>query len=201
MNENVYWHTPEVSHKQRKEAFNQNGLVVWFTGLSGSGKSSLAHATEKVLFERDYRTVVLDGDNVRHGLCSDLGFSAHDRHENIRRVGEVSKLFKDAGIIVFTAFISPFISDRLKVREIVGSDNFVEIYCEASVAQCEERDTKGLYKKARLGEVKDFTGISSPYEPPVHPDLVLHTHKDSLENCVSQIILLLEKKYKLADVV
>lgn len=166
--------------------------MLWFTGLSGAGKSTLAHATEERLHQMGCRTFVLDGDNVRHGLCADLGFSDQDRIENIRRVGEVAKLFLEAGVIVLTAFISPFQADRARVRSLVNEADFLEIYCDCSLEVCEERDVKGLYRRARMGEIKNFTGISSPYEPPVNPELRVKTSELPLQDSVDQVIDLLK---------
>jgi len=185
---NVVWHHVTVSCERREAQNGHRGAILWFTGLSGSGKSTLAHATEEVLHQRGCRTFVLDGDNVRHGLCGDLGFSAKDRQENIRRIGEVAKLFREAGVIVLTAFISPFREDREQVRNMVAKDDFIEIYCNAPINVCEMRDVKGLYKKARAGQISEFTGISAPYEVPDHPDLVLETGASSLDDCVQQVI-------------
>lgn len=177
-----------VSSIDRQNQAAHKSAILWFTGLSGAGKSTLAHAVEKAIFDQGCRTYVLDGDNVRYGLCGDLGFSAIDRQENIRRIGEMSKLFIDAGIITLTAFISPFQSDRDRVRGLVGAAQFIEIYCRADLNVCERRDVKGLYAKARRGEIKDFTGISSPYEPPMHPELALNTGVDNLESCVQEVL-------------
>jgi len=184
---NTIWHSPTVTRQRRAELNHHHGVVLWFTGLSGSGKSTLAHALEEHLYQMKCHTYVLDGDNVRHGLCGDLGFSEKDRIENIRRISEVAKLFMDAGVIVLTAFISPFRGDRNRARNLVGED-FVEIYCACSLEVCEERDVKGLYRRARSGEIKEFTGISSPYEPPNHPELILETGKFSVDECVEQIL-------------
>ncbi len=171
------------------------GVCLWFTGLSGSGKSSIARETENLLFERGVRTYVLDGDNIRHGLNSDLGFSPEDRNENIRRIGEVAKLFVDAGVIVMTAFISPYRQDRDRVRKILNEDEFIEIYVEADLETCEQRDPKGLYKKARLGEIKEFTGISAPYERPEHPELIINTSKETnVKENARKVVHYLEKK-------
>lgn len=172
-----------------REACNKHpSFILWFTGLSGAGKSTLAHYIEQALHERGCRTFVLDGDNVRHGLCADLGFSIEDRHENIRRIGETSKLLIEAGIITITAFISPLRVDRDKVRALVTLGDFIEIYCDAGLDVCERRDVKGLYKKARAGLISDFTGISSPYEAPLNPDLIVKTGEMSLEEC-AQVVL------------
>lgn len=185
---NVVWHHATVT-RQRREQLNQHrGAILWFTGLSGAGKSTLAHAVEEALYQRGCRTFVLDGDNVRHGLCGDLGFTAEDRIENIRRVGEVAKLFMEAGIIVLTAFISPYRADRARVRGMVEHGDFLEIFCDTPIEVCETRDVKGLYKKARAGQIAHFTGISSPYEAPEKPELTVNTGTDSLETCVQQVL-------------
>ena len=169
-------------------------VILWFTGLSGSGKSTLAHAVEEQLHEMKCRTFVLDGDNIRHGLCGDLGFSDEDRVENIRRIGEVAKLFLEAGVISLTAFISPFRSDRERVRNLVPHGDFLEIYCHCPLEVCEERDVKGLYKKARAGEIKAFTGIDSPYEEPQAPELTVDTGSESLEESTNKVIELLRER-------
>jgi adenylylsulfate kinase len=161
--------------------------VIWFTGLSASGKSTLAHALENTLFEKGYKTYVLDGDNIRHGLNKDLGFSPQDREENIRRIGELAKLFADAGIITITAFISPYRSDREKARKL-NPKNFIEVYVKCDIDVCEQRDPKGLYKKAKAGEISEFTGISAPYEEPENPELVIDTGKLSIEESVNQLL-------------
>ena len=175
MANNIYQHQSLVSQIDRQRQAGHKSIILWFTGLSGAGKSTLAHAVEKALFDKGCRTFVFDGDNVRHGLCADLSFTADDRKENIRRIGEMSKLFLEAGVIALTAFISPFQSDRDRVRSLVKNGQFIEIYCKASLGVCEQRDVKGLYAKARRGEISDFTGISSPYEAPLKPELVLDT--------------------------
>ena len=162
-------------------------MVIWFTGLSGSGKSTLANALNEDLHAKKISTYLLDGDNIRHGLCKDLGFSDKDREENIRRIGEVANLFMNAGIVTITAFVSPFKSDREKVRKIIGKD-FIEVFCAANLDICETRDTKGLYKKARLGEIKDFTGISSPYEIPNDPEIIVETGSLDIDSSVRQIM-------------
>ena len=185
--DNVVWHHATVTRARREAQNGHRGAIIWFTGLSGAGKSTLAHAVEEHMHQMGCSTFVLDGDNVRHGLCGDLGFSAADRVENIRRVGEVAKLFMEAGVIVLTAFISPFRGDRNKVRAMVQPGEFVEIYCQCPVEVCEQRDTKGLYKKARAGEIGQFTGISSPYEAPDRPELVVNTSERSLQDCVQQV--------------
>lgn len=193
-NQHTVWHDPSVYRKDREEMNGHKSVIVWFTGLSGSGKSTLAHALEDTLHKNKVRTFVLDGDNVRHGLCKDLGFSNDDRTENIRRIGEVSKLMLEAGVIVLTAFISPFIKDRKIIRELVADGEFIEVYCDADLGICESRDTKGLYKKARAGEVPEFTGISSPYEKPDKPEIRLDTANQSVEKCVAIILNYLKEK-------
>lgn len=192
MNKHIYYQHGLVTKADRQLQAGHRGVVLWFTGLSGAGKSTLAHAVEKALFERGCRTFVFDGDNVRHGLCADLGFSAQDRQENIRRIGEMSKLFIEAGIIALTAFISPFQSDRDRVRGLLSDCEFIEVYCKASLDVCEQRDVKGLYAKARAGEIKDFTGISSPYEQPECPELILDTGEESLDACVNAVLRFLQ---------
>ncbi len=182
------WHKATVTRARREAQNRHRSAIIWFTGLSGSGKSTLAHAVEEALHQKGCRTFVLDGDNVRHGLCGDLDFSEAGRVENIRRVGEVAKLFMEAGIIVLTAFISPYRADRDRVRDMVKEGDFVEIYCDAGIDVCERRDVKGLYKKARAGQIREFTGISSPYEAPFKPELALNTGVAELGVCVGQII-------------
>jgi len=185
---NIVWHRSGVTREQREAANAHRGAIIWFTGFSGAGKSTLAHAVESVLHSYGCKTYVLDGDNVRHGLCGDLGFTEKDRQENIRRVGEVAKLFMDAGLIVLAAFISPYRADRDRVRAMAGPGGFIEVYCEAAIEVCEARDVKALYKKARAGEISEFTGISSPYEAPETAELVLNTGVISLDSCVQQVI-------------
>jgi adenylylsulfate kinase len=185
---NVVWHHGTVSRADREAQNAHRSTILWFTGLSGAGKSTLANAVESRLHERGCHTFVIDGDNVRHGLCGDLGFSATDRTENIRRVGEVAKLFIEAGVITLTAFISPFRADRDRVRTMVNAGEFFEIYCKADLEVCEGRDVKGLYQKARAGVISDFTGISSPYEAPEAPEVVVETGAKSLEVCVDEVI-------------
>lgn len=175
LTQHVMWQNMSVHKAMRSERLGQRPVIVWFTGLSGSGKSASANALEKALFAKGYYTYLLDGDNVRHGLCQDLGFSDIDRVENIRRVGEVAKLMVDAGQIVLTSFISPFQADRDMVRSLVGEGEFIEVFVNTPLAVCERRDQKGLYKKARNGEIKHFTGITSPYEAPQSPDVVINT--------------------------
>jgi adenylylsulfate kinase len=188
---NTVWHSATITRGDREALSKHKSVILWFTGLSGSGKSTLSHAVEDKLYQLGCKTFVIDGDNVRHGLCGDLGFSAEDRVENIRRVGEIAKLFIEAGVITLTAFISPFKQDRDRVRKLVAEGDFIEIYCDCPLEICEQRDVKGLYKRARAGEIKDFTGISSPYEPPDAPELVVQTGALSLEECVDQVIALL----------
>tara|TARA_Y100001968_G_C19222946_1_gene650651 strand:- start:26 stop:634 length:609 start_codon:yes stop_codon:yes gene_type:complete len=185
---NIRWHQASVSREDRCIKRGHRSVILWFTGLSGSGKSTLANAVNLALFDLGLATYVLDGDNIRHGLCKDLGFSNLDREENIRRIGEVSKLFVDAGVIILTAFVSPFRADRDKARSLVGSEDFIEIYCDADLQVCEQRDTKGLYAKARAGKIKEFTGISSPYEEPKEAELKINTGSKELEDCVEEVV-------------
>jgi adenylylsulfate kinase len=185
---NTTWHHALVTRDARQRLNGHRSVVVWLTGLSGSGKSTLAHAVEEKLHKRGCRTFVLDGDNVRHGLCGDLGFSEDDRKENIRRIGEMAKLFAEAGVIALSAFISPFRTDRRRVRQLLGPEDFVEVYCRCSLEVCEARDVKGMYRRARAGEIRDFTGISSPYEEPDNPELVVDTGRLTLDQCVDQVI-------------
>jgi adenylylsulfate kinase len=192
--DNTVWHHATVTRARREMMAGHRSAVVWFTGLSASGKSTLAHYVEERLYQRHCRTFVFDGDNVRHGLCGDLGFSAADRAENLRRIGEMAKLFLDAGVISLAAFISPFRADRAHVRDIIGADDFIEIYCRCPVEVCESRDRKGLYRKARAGEIAEFTGISSPYEEPLDPDLVVETGVATLEECAEQVLALLTER-------
>jgi adenylylsulfate kinase len=191
---NITWHESTVSRADRQERLGQRGVTVWLTGLSGSGKSTVAVAAERALVDRGKVAYVLDGDNVRHGLNSNLGFSPEDRTENIRRIGEVAKLFTDAGLIVFSSFISPYRSDRDQVREKMEDGDFVEVYVAASVETCEGRDVKGLYEKARKGEIPEFTGISAPYEEPAKPEVVLDTNTQTVEESVTELIRYLEEK-------
>jgi adenylylsulfate kinase len=188
---NVVWHHATVTRTRREERNGHRSVILWFTGLSNSGKSTIAHAAEERLHRRGCHTFVFDGDNVRHGLCADLGFSREDRDENIRRIGEMAKLFIESGVIALTAFISPFRGDRNRVRNLVQEGDFLEIFCKCPLEVCEQRDVKGHYKKARLGEIKEFTGISSPYEEPVHPDLVLTTDTMSIDECVDAVLKML----------
>jgi adenylylsulfate kinase len=191
---NIVWHEASVDREARSQQRGHRSVILWFTGLSGSGKSTLANAVNAVLFERGMATYVLDGDNIRHGLCKDLGFSDADREENIRRIGEVAKLFIDAGVITLTAFVSPFRADRDKARALVADGDFIEVHCAADLAVCEDRDPKGLYAKARAGVIKEFTGISSPYEAPEAPELRVDTGSQSLEQSVATVLSLLEER-------
>ncbi len=209
---NIVWHQTHITTENREKKFGQKGVILWFTGLSGSGKSTLANEVERILFERGLRTFILDGDNIRHGLNKDLGFSPKDREENIRRIGEVAHLFAQAGLIVMTAFISPYRKDRDLVRglarpnpegaleqhgEVGGlaaQSEFLEIFVKCSLEACEQRDTKGLYKKARAGQIPEFTGISAPYEEPHHPELVVETDKETLDESARKVIQYLESQ-------
>ena len=192
----VVYHRATVTRERREIMNGHRSAIFWFTGLSGSGKSTLSHVIEEYLHRIGCRTFVLDGDNVRHGLCGDLSFSVKDRKENIRRIGEVCKLFMEAGVIVLAAFISPFREDRNRVRSMVESGEFFEIYCKCPVEVCEQRDVKGLYKKAKNGEIEQFTGISSPYEAPELPELILNTSDVDLNDCVDKIISTLLKNIR-----
>lgn len=194
MSQNIIRHRSAVSRQERATQNGHKSATLWFTGLSGAGKSTIAHAVEKRLFEMGCQTTVLDGDNIRHGLCADLDFTQQDRIENIRRIGETTKLFVEAGIITLAAFISPFSSDRDKVRHLFLPGEFFEIYCRCTLDTCEQRDVKGFYQRARAGEIKEFTGISSPYEAPTNPELILNTDKASLDECVEEVMLLLQQQ-------
>jgi len=187
-NNNIVWHQHHVTKAERAHQKRQRPAILWFTGLSGSGKSTIASAVEQKLFELGHHTYLLDGDNVRHGLNKNLGFSDADRIENIRRIGEMSKLFSDAGIIILTAFISPFKADRQMVRSLVDDNEFIEIHMDTPLAECELRDPKGLYKKARRGEIKNFTGIDSDYEAPETAEITINTVEDSIEQCADKVI-------------
>lgn len=191
---NVFWHQATVTRERREAMNGHRGAIIWLTGLSGAGKSTLAHAVEEVLHQRGCRTFVLDGDNVRLGLCKDLGFISQDRSENIRRVGELAKLMMEAGVVVLTAFISPIQKDRELVRAMVEPNDFVEIYCDSAIEVCEARDLKGLYRKARAGEIPEFTGISSLYEIPEKPELTIKTGDALLEVCVQQVVDLVMRR-------
>ena len=188
INENIIWHEPTVKRQDRDKLNGHKSCILWFTGLSGSGKSTTAHAVEDYLHKQGVRTFVLDGDNVRHGLCKDLGFSNDDRTENIRRIGEVSNLLMQAGVITLAAFISPFRKDRQIARDLVAPGEFIEAFCDASLPVCEKRDVKGMCKKARAGEIPEFTGISSPYEIPDNTEMAIDTGNLSIEECVEQLI-------------
>lgn len=194
-NKDLFWHPSIITKKQRQIKNNHKSVILWFTGLSGSGKSTISNALESELFNMGKRTYLLDGDNIRHGINSDLDFSDKDRKENIRRVGEVAKLFVEAGIIVMAAFISPFRLDRLMVRELVEKEEFIEIYVKCPLSICEERDPKKLYVKARQGVIPSFTGISAPYEEPDNPEIIIETDKESIEQAVTKIISYLKNKH------
>ena len=185
---NITWHQSEIDQAAREELLKQKGCVIWFTGLSGSGKSTIANQVAVRLHQSGRITYVLDGDNIRHGLNKNLGFSPEDRQENIRRIGEVAKLFADAGLITTTAFISPYRQDRDAVRDIMSPDRFVEVFVDCPLEVCENRDPKGLYKKARAGELKGFTGIDAPYEAPQSPELVVNTNELDVAGCTEQVI-------------
>ena len=192
----IVWHNTTINNDNRNKLLNQTPFILWFTGLSASGKSTLANIVEQKLFQMNYKTYLLDGDNVRHGLNKDLGFNEESRVENIRRIGEVAKLFLDSGIIVLTAFISPFNSDRELARSLVRKEQFIEIFIDSSLEVCEKRDPKGMYAKARNGEISNFTGISSPYESPENPEIHVINNTITLDNASNQIInYLIEKKY------
>ena len=191
---NTVYHNATVTRKRRNQLNRHKSAVIWFTGLSGSGKSTLAHSVEEELYNLGCRTYVLDGDNVRHGLSSNLTFSDDDRKENIRRIGETAKLMMEAGVISMTAFISPFKEDRNLVRQLLPQGDFIEIYCNASLEACESRDVKGLYKRARAGEIKNYTGIDSPYEAPSNPELVIDTESESLGESVAEVVDFLKSK-------
>jgi adenylylsulfate kinase len=196
---NITWHERQVSRRDREALLGQRGVTLWLTGLSGSGKSTVAVALERALVAGGHLAYVLDGDNVRHGLNNNLGFSPADRTENIRRIAEVAKLFTDCGLIVVTSFISPYRADRDAARALFGAGDFVEVHVSTSLATCEERDPKGLYRKARAGQIPDFTGISAPYEPPERPELVLDTGVLSVEESVDALVRFLEEKGYLAS--
>ena len=191
---NIVWEKSLITRQDREALNGHKSFVLWFTGLSGSGKSTLAHAVEKKLYEKGCCTFVLDGDNVRHGLSSNLSFSEDDRKENIRRIGEAAKLMTEAGVITLTAFISPFKADREMVRSLFPHGEFIEVYCNAPLGVCESRDVKGLYKKARAGEIKNYTGIDSPYEAPINPEVSVATGSDELELCAEQVLETLRSK-------
>ncbi len=194
---NITWHERQVGREERETLLKQNGALIWMTGLSGSGKSTIAYTLEHALVQRGHLSYVLDGDNIRHGLNKNLGFTAEDRTENIRRIGEVGKLFVDTGVVTVTAFISPYRADRAIARETVGEGCFFEVFCDTPLEVCEERDPKGLYKKARAGEIKGFTGIDDPYEAPEKPELVIDTSKVSPQDAAIMMIEMLEKAGKI----
>jgi adenylylsulfate kinase (apsK) len=189
---NLFWNRSSITPAARRLRYGQEGRIVWFTGLSGSGKSTLATELERCLFACGRHVYLLDGDNLRQGLCSDLGFSTADRSENIRRAAEVARLFADAGFICIAAFISPLRADRDRARSLVPPGRFVEVHVHAPIEVCRQRDPKGLYARADRGELKEFTGVSSPYEPPLSPEVALHTHRDDVETCVNQLLHHLE---------
>lgn len=199
LSKNVIWHHATVTRQRREQLHAHRGVVVWLTGLSASGKSTLAHSVEEALHKRGCRTFVLDGDNVRHGLCRDLGFSLGDRAENLRRVGEIAKLFLEAGTIILAAFISPLRIEREKVRAMIPHGDFLEVYCDAAIEICEGRDPKGMYARARRGEIAEFTGISSPYETPTNPELTVNTAKYPLDECVESLLMLLWQRGIIGD--
>jgi len=191
--QNITWYHPIITTEDRERLLGQRGFTLWFTGLSRSGKSTLATEVERRLYERGYITFILDGDNIRHGLNRDLGFFPEDRQENIRRIGEVAHLFSQAGIINMTAFISPYRADRKKARDLANEGEFIEVFCRCSIDSCENRDGKGLYRKARAGEIPEFTGISAPYEEPENPDILIETDRETIEEGVSKIVSYLEE--------
>jgi len=194
--DNIYWHEGAITRREREHLNGHRGFTIWFTGLSASGKSTIAVATEEALYELGCRTYILDGDNIRHGLNKNLGFSPEDREENIRRIGEIAKLFRDCGIINMTAFISPYRKDRKAARELGNENEFIEVFVDCPIEVCEQRDPKGVYLKAREGVIKEFTGISAPYEAPESPEIHLYTDQMSVEECVDFILnYLLSHKY------
>lgn len=191
---NITWHKGALNKQDREKLLDQKGVVIWFTGLPSSGKSTIAHAIEEELFRREHLSFVLDGDNIRHGLNKNLGFSPEDREENIRRIGEVAKLFVDSGLITMTAFISPYLKDRERNRHLLDEGEFIEVFVKVSLEEAERRDPKGLYKKARAGEIKEFTGIDAPYEEPLNPELVIDTDKLTIEESAEMVIQYLDEK-------
>lgn len=196
---NIIPHDYQLKRTDREIAYGHKSFVLWFTGLSGSGKSTIANMVEQRLFEKGVKVYVLDGDNVRTGINKGLGFSEEDRKENLRRIAEIAKLFVDAGIVVIAAFVSPLEKDRALIADIIGKDDFTEIYVNTSLEECERRDVKGLYKKARAGEIKDFTGISAPYEPPTNPYLEINTEKETAEEAVIRLIANINVKLAFKD--
>lgn len=199
MNQNITTHSYQVSVSDRKKANKHNSFLVWFTGLSGSGKSTIANKVEAALFKKGIKTYVLDGDNIRKGLNSDLNFAPEDRTENIRRIAETANLMIDAGLVVLAAFVSPYKKDRENIKKIVKDVSFVEIYVNTSVEECERRDVKGLYKKARAGEIKNMTGISAPYEAPTHPHIEIFTERESVDDAVKKIMDYLKSKLEVSN--
>lgn len=195
--ENIKWHETAVTRHHREQLKNHNGMILWFTGLSGSGKSTIANLLEKHLYDHAIHTYLLDGDNIRHGINKNLGFSSQARKENIRRIAEIGKLFVDAGIVVLVAAISPFKEDRDAARELFSHGDFVEIYVKCSLAECEKRDPKGLYKKARTGEIKEFTGVTHPYEEPVNPEIIIDTTQQNSAQLVNEITSYLKERLKI----
>jgi len=191
---NVVWHQTKVTRKQREELLRQRGVVLWFTGLPSSGKSTIANEVAHLLHQRGHLAYLLDGDNIRHGLNKDLGFSPQEREENIRRIGEVANLFADAGLITMTAFISPYRRDREKVRQLLGEGRFIEIYVNCPLEVCEQRDPKGMYARAKKGEIPEFTGISAPYEPPGNPEIELRTDLMNVKQCAQKVVEYLERE-------
>ena len=189
---NIVWHNHKVNREDREKIKRHRACLLWFTGLPASGKSSIAHELEYVLNKKRIHTYVLDGDNIRHGINQDLGFTARDREENIRRIGEIARLFVDTGILTITAFISPFIKDRVKARSLLKEGEFIEIYTKCPLSICKERDPKGLYKKAMAGQIDNFTGISHPYEEPLHPEILLETGQLTIDECVNKILTYLQ---------
>lgn len=200
MNKDIVWHSHAVTKEERAKQKSQKPCLLWFTGLSGAGKSTVANALDQALFQLGYHTFLLDGDNVRHGLNKDLGFNDSDRVENIRRIGETSKLFTDAGLIVMSAFISPFRSDRQLVRDLFPDNNFIEVHVSTPLSVCEDRDPKGLYKKARAGEIKHFTGIDSSYETPKNPEVALNTNEYTVDQCAQYLLSYLAKQGMIAPI-
>jgi adenylylsulfate kinase len=197
--DNIFEQNYQVSKSDRESIIGNKSLLIWFTGLSGSGKSTIANLVELELHKLNIITYILDGDNIRHGINKDLTFSENDRKENIRRIAEVSKLFVNAGVVTFAAFVSPYSKDRENIKDIVGYQNFVEVYVNTSIEECERRDVKGLYKKARAGEIRNMTGINAPYEPPIHPDIEIVTEKMTIEESVKQVVEYIKNKITLKN--
>lgn len=193
---NIVEHNYSICKEDRNKMNGHSSFVLWFTGLSGSGKSTIANKVDESLFELNYKTFILDGDNIRNGINKGLSFTKEDRNENLRRIAEITKLFVDAGLIVLAAFVSPLRKDRDLIKRIVGEENFVEIFIDTSIVECERRDVKGLYKKARAGEIKNFTGIDAPYEKPINPDIYINTEKENKEEAVNKVITFVKSKNK-----